>query len=139
MTREEMLTYTHKFKPYRKLMTPDKMAAQFLPFAALTGFEEIIQDARKELVDKKVLSSEQIEELNRKIIQLDKIHNPKITVTYFQCEGLNHKGKYIVKEGTLKKVDKDNKYLIFSDNSKISLNLISDIQSNVISDFDNYF
>ena len=62
-------------------------AAQFSPFAALSGYDDMI-DEEVRMVDNRIeLSEEEMEELNRKLSQIDETISsgirPLITVTYF--------------------------------------------------------
>ncbi len=131
MNKEELMNVEHKFKPYRKLMDKEKMAAQFLPFAALTGFDQIIIESAKRKVKQKILLDDKKEELNRKLNYLCKIPNAYIEVTYYQFEKLKEGGEYITKKGNIKKVDRDNKCIIFKDKTIVCFKYIRDIKSTI--------
>ncbi|MCQ2795660.1 MAG: hypothetical protein MJ214_05650 [Bacilli bacterium] len=134
MTKQEMINHEHKFKPYRKLMGTDKMAAQFMPFAALTGFDHIILETARTTVEQKRLLQDRIDELNRKLIILSKTPNALIKVTYFKPDVMKMGGKYLTKKGKVKKIDNDNKVIIFIDNERIYFKYISEIESDLFDD-----
>ena len=81
----------------------ENRANQFVPFAALKGYEEALRAKEKIVVPKMELSEEKKEELNRKLYQISK--NDIITVIYF-C-----KGEYIQTEGMVSRIDKDARIL----------------------------
>jgi len=57
MTREEMLKMPHPTSKKHKPMPVSDRAAQFSPFAALTGFDEEIDEAARKLMDQKMEDS----------------------------------------------------------------------------------
>lgn len=68
----------------RMKMEPAERAKQFMPFAALKGYEEALRAKEKSIVPKPELSEESLEKLEYKLRQVKK--NDKVTVVYF-CEG----------------------------------------------------
>lgn len=81
----------------------ENRAKQFVPFAALKGYEDALRAKEKITVPKLELSEEKKEELNRKLLQIHR--NDMITVVYF-C-----KGEYIQLEGMVSRIDKDARIL----------------------------
>ena len=81
----------------------ENRAKQFVPFAALKGYEEALRAKEKITVPKMELSEEKKEELSRKLHQINR--NDIITVVYF-C-----KGEYIQLEGMVSRLDKDARVL----------------------------
>lgn len=107
-------------------MSIEKRAAQFSPFAALTGFEEKIIETKRLTQTKIDLTDEYKLILNEKIIEKykDKV---KTTITYFIKDKLKKGGKYIEEKGVIKKIDDYNKQIILENNKKISIIDIIDI------------
>lgn len=64
-------------------------AKQFMPFKALDGLDEAIAEREKQLVPKKELSDDMIEELNRKICSLEK--GQIVTIVYYGMYEHNYK------------------------------------------------
>ena len=79
-------------------------AAQFAPFAALVGYDEEIKDGSKYREEKRLLSSEQIEELDYKLKEIILKKVTTIMITYFKQDGLN-KGNYLTKKIKIKEID----------------------------------
>ena len=68
----------------RVKMSREERAKQFMPFAALKGYQEALWEKEKIVVEKRELSDERKEELDRQFVQIRR--NQIVTVIYF-CEG----------------------------------------------------
>ena len=108
-------------------------AAQFAPFAALTGYDVSIFEAAR-LTEKRIeLDDKAIEILNIKL-QFLKEHikeQPKITVTYFVPDTKKDGGAYVEYSGTIRVMDETQKVIIMGDRTKIEIGMILDLQSEV--------
>ena len=91
-------------------------AAQFAPFAALTGHKESINEASRITDSKKELDENQKEILNNKLnyilLNLDKLL--EIKITYFQADLKKSGGKYVTVLASIKKIDEYNKVLVLN-------------------------
>lgn len=98
-------------------------AAQFAPFAALTGHKESINEASRITDSKKELDENQKEILNNKLnyilLNLDKLL--EIKITYFQADLKKSGGKYVTVLATIKKIDEYNKVLVLNNGKKIKI------------------
>ena len=84
-------------------------AAQFAPFAALTGYDDMI-DEKARLVDHRIEPGEEaLEALNRKLNRISDViaegTKPTVTVTYFIPDPLKDGGRYETVAETIRKVD----------------------------------
>lgn len=98
-------------------------AAQFSPFAALTGYDAAIKETAR-LTDKKVeLGEYELEELNRTLQELsDHIsQHPQVMVTYFEPDKCKEGGAYITVSKEIKRIDEIEKAIYLTDGSKIPL------------------
>lgn len=89
-------------------------AAQFSPFAALTGYDAAIKETAR-LTDKKVeLGEYELEELNRTLLELsDHIsQHPQVMVTYFEPDKCKEGGAYITVSKEIKRIDEMRKPFI---------------------------
>lgn len=102
----------------RTKMSQAERAKQFMPFAALKGFEEALREKERIVVEKISLSEESKEELDRKFQQIHR--NDIITVVYFQ------KDEYVKITGMVARLDKDARILKIV-NTKIPFDDIYDI------------
>ena len=104
-------------------MSMHDRAAQFSPFAALVGYDDAVAetarltDSRLELTEDEML--ELNANLNRLLDSLDE--QPQISVTYFVPDKYKTGGRYIVKTGTVRRIDEYARVLIFTDKSEIPI------------------
>lgn len=112
----------HQSKNHPHMSMHDR-AAQFAPFAALTGYDDAIKEARRLTDSKPELDENQLEELDQKLADLmTRIEeHPEVTITYFEPDDNKDGGEYIAYDGRLSKIDYAGKALIFEDNKIISL------------------
>ena len=91
----------------RKHMSNYDRAAQFVPFAALTGYGEMVHETAR-LTDSKIeLSEDKIEELNLKLTLLQESlsSSPIATITYFEPDEKKEGGSYKKESMTIIKID----------------------------------
>ena len=94
----DIIGHPHWVSPTHPPMSLYDRAAQFAPFAALTGYEDMIGEEAR-LVDNRIeLSEEELAELNRKLALLGEalrqgLH-PLVSVTYFVPDPLKPGGVY---------------------------------------------
>lgn len=103
-------------------------AAQFAPFAALSGYDEAIKETAR-LTDRKIeLDEYEKDELDRILVQLTSQteKQPAVTVTYFVPDERKSGGKYITVSKLLKKIDSTRRLMIFTDGLSVEAdNVIS--------------
>ena len=104
---------------------PDRIlrAAQFAPFAALTGYEDAISETAR-ITDKKTeLGEDENEELDRRfsIIRGNIESLPEVKVTYFVPDERKEGGEYVTKKGNIKKVCEYTMEMVFCDGIKVPL------------------
>ena len=120
----------HVSKTHPHMSLADR-AAQFSPFAALTGYEEAIKEAGR-IVDEKIeLSEEEKEEINRQLNYLNehKKDNIQITITYFLKDMKKNGGSYRQITSNLKRLDEIKKTILLADNTILRIDDIRKIQS----------
>ena len=106
-------------------------AAQFSPFAALTGYEDAIDETAR-LTDARVeLGESAAEELERALAVLAAriSERPEITVTYFVPDGRKSGGVYVTRTGTLKRIDELGRELVFADGARIAVGDIISVET----------
>lgn len=105
-------------------------AAQFSPFAALTGFEEQTEETAR-LTDERIeLDENKRAELDEKLNELmsyDNLMDVKVSITYFEEDLLKSGGKYREVHVNIKKIDAINRCIVLDDRSKILIDDIYDI------------
>lgn len=128
---EDIINLPHHISSKRPQMSMQDRAAQFSPFAALTGYEDAIKETGR-LTDVRIeLGDEERELLDRKQRYLQECitERPEITLTYFVPDEKKAGGAYISVSGQLKRVDEYARQLVLTNGKKIPLDDIVDIQS----------
>lgn len=129
----DIINLPHYQSEKRPHMSIHDRAAQFSPFAALTGHDEAIKETAR-LTDKKTELSETAKTiLNEKFsFIMEHIYDqPEITVTYFISDSLKSGGMYVDYTGCVKKYDYHNRILYFTDNTEIRVDDIMEIESSI--------
>lgn len=127
---DDIIGLPHHVSPTRPQMPLENRAAQFAPFAALTGHDDAIAETARQTEAPVEQSPDRLIELSHKLAcALSLPEAPSLTITYFKPDSRKSGGAYATVEGTIKKVEKDFNILILSDNTEIPLDAISDITS----------
>ena len=116
-------------KAHRKISIQDR-AAQFMPFAALTGYEDLIRESSRITKSRIELSQTEIEELRYKleILHEHEKEKPLIKVQYFVCDLKKNGGSYQTVEKYLHRIDDIEKKIIFKDRTIIQFDEIISIE-----------
>lgn len=128
---DDIINLPHHVSQTRPQMSMIDRAAQFSPFAALTGYDAAIKETGR-LTDTKVeISDEERDVLDRKQQYLQKIvaDRPEITITYFVPDEKKDGGSYTSLTGNLKRIDYYERLFVLTDGTKIQLDEIVDIES----------
>ena len=123
---ERWYTMDRPKSKYPKMSMSDR-AAQFAPFAALTGHKEAILDQQRTTQTKRILSNEEKLEINEKIIELMNLKS-KCRIIYFEKDKTKSGGQYMESVLSFKRIDELNKVLYFKENIQIQIDDIVDIE-----------
>ena len=123
---ERWYTMDRPKSKYPKMSMSDR-AAQFAPFAALTGHKESILEQQRTTQTKRILSNEEKLEINEKIIELINLKS-KCRIIYFEKDKTKSGGKYLNRVLSFKRIDELNKVLYFKENIQIQIEDIVDIE-----------
>ena len=115
----------------RAPMPLEDRAAQFSPFAALSGHQEIIYETARYTEEKIILSEDALSELDFKFqILLENISLlPELELTFFKADEIKPGGAYLRHRGQLLSFDGFERTLTFSDGNQVFLDDIVDISS----------
>ena len=133
---EDIINLPHHVSSKRPQMPMLDRAAQFSPFAALTGYDDAIYETGRLTDEKNDLSEEEKEALDRKQqILIERLcDHPALTVTYFVPDAKKSGGAYVTKNGNLKKIDGFERWMMLTDGTKIPLDDVADIESELFRD-----
>lgn len=120
---DDIIDLSHHVSVSHPQMPLSDRAAQFSPFAALTGHEAAIKETAR-LTDAYVeMDEDRKEELDEQLQMLkeNQLQRPEIEVTYFQPDLKKAGGTYMTIRGRVKKVDEYNHQVIFTDGTVLSM------------------
>ncbi|MGM9968921.1 MAG: hypothetical protein ACI35S_00825 [Anaeroplasma sp.] len=123
---DDIINLPHHISKNHPRMSQIDRAAQFAPFAALTGYAESINEAGRYVDKKKELSDEQIEDINNKLkYLLDNIEEKKeATIIHFVKDLSKDGGFYQSIKGIIKKIDSINRLIFLTNKTKIYIDNI---------------
>lgn len=109
-------------------------AAQFSPFAALTGYEASVAEAGRPTVERLELSEDRAQFLNSCLVLLEEHlqEQPEVRITCFQPDERKNGGSYVTISGRVKRIVEQERKLILTDKTEIRLEDIFNIEGELI-------
>ena len=130
---DDIINLPHHVSATRPQMPLLDRAAQFAPFAALTGYDAAIKETGR-LTDEKIeMDEEALNILNMKFqILVDNLHDePEVSFTYFKPDERKAGGAYLEMIGTVKKVDDFERVITMQDGTKMLMDNILNIDGEI--------
>mgnify|MGYP007130270477 FL=1 len=126
---EDIINLPHHISKKHRPMPREARAAQFAPFAALTGYESDVNEAARYTGKRRELGEYETERLNRRINEIrDGIHcNTEVIITYFKPDEKKAGGEYLNIGGRVRKIDDYGRTLTLTSGALIPLDDISEI------------
>ena len=126
---DDIINLPHYEPKHHPRMSMWNRAAQFAPFAALTGYDAAIQESNRVTEDWINLEESGNEELNRKMeLILSKLsEQPHVTIEYFVPDEHKEGGSYQSYTGNVKRIDEYEQTMVMTDGTKIVLRMITNI------------
>lgn len=120
---DDIINLPHPVSKNHPRMSLWNRAAQFAPFAALTGYGAAIDETARQTGVQKDLGEYELDELNRKMaLLLEEItNNPAVTIVYFEPDRRKSGGAYRTLTCRLKSLDEAEHVLLTTDGQKIPL------------------
>ena len=122
---DDMLNLPHPTSRRHSRMSRSDRAAQFAPFAALSGHgTAIAETARRIELDEDVKAALDLKQQ----MLMDRIdEHPDVSVTWFQPDGKKDGGRYVTTTGRLKRIDEVERVLVMEDKTTVPLDDIISI------------
>lgn len=131
---DDIINLPHHVSKKHSQMSIEARAAQFAPFAALTGYDDEVKETAR-FTDKRIeLNDEEKENLDIKL-QVILAHitaRPTVSITYFIPDIKKEGGEYITVIGIIKKVDKYKGVIVLENKTEIPISEIVAVESNII-------
>ena len=127
---DDIMNLPHHQSKDRAHMSLHDRAAQFAPFAALSGHEEAIEETARLTDEKITLDETTIERINEKLYDISQHLSEKrnVAITYFRPDTKKRGGAYLTDIGTIKKMDETEKVILMDSGMKISMEQIIEIE-----------
>lgn len=129
---KDIINLPHHVSKTRKPMSLYNRAAQFAPFAALTGYDDAIKETARLTEERIELSDELKNMLNQKIkLIIENIKlQPEVAITYYVPDNKKSGGVYKTISGNVKRIDEVEKCIIFTNKLKIKVSDLLNIVLN---------
>lgn len=125
----DIINLPHHVSVRRPRMKMIDRAAQFSPFAALTGHGSAVSETER--LTEKFTEPDEYEKdiINEKLRFLSELQNPIAEIVYFEPDRRKEGGAYVTVTGEVKRVDAVEQCIVMANGQRISAEFISDIRS----------
>ncbi len=130
---DDLLYLPHHTSRKHPRMSRLDRAAQFSPFAALTGYDDAVRETAR-LTDRRAeLDDDELAVLDERLRLVLAWENdpPLVSVTWFQPDGRKAGGAYVTTQGCIRKVDALKRILVMEDGGKIPVDDIVELDSEI--------
>lgn len=119
----DIIDHPHYQSKTRMPMSMINRAAQFAPFAALSGYDEAVREAERVTDHRPKLDESEIALLNDKLqyLHVTKGNHPAVSITYFVKDQTKDGGACETVTGTLKNIDAVFYYVVMDDGTLIPI------------------
>ena len=131
----EIIDLPHHVSKTRPQMPMSDRAAQFAPFAALTGYDSAIKETGRLTGERVELDVEALSALDMKYQLLMEALDeaPEVTITYFQPDERKAGGKYVSAVGAVKKINDFERRITMRDGTRIPMDDVLSIDGELFS------
>ncbi len=120
---DDIINLPHHVSTRHAPMSRENRAAQFAPFAALSGYDDAVKEEAR-LTGKKIsLSEDRLALINERIFSVSQrlAEQPLLDITYFKHDAKKTGGEYITVTGTIQSIDEAEGIIILTDKRRISI------------------
>jgi hypothetical protein len=130
---DDILQQPYPIPLRRPRMSSADRAAQFSPFAALTGHEAAIRETARVTEAREELEEDEIQALNERLQWLQEHLNQRVTVqiTYFVPDEAKAGGSYVTVSGVVRKIDGYEKILLLENGTRVPLEQLRELESSL--------
>ena len=127
---DDIIDMPHHVSSVHAHMSSVDRAAQFSPFAALTGYDAAVKETARLTEQRIELDEYEKEEIDSKLQYIKSVmpDSPEITITHFKKDLLKDGGSYVMSEGHVKKIDEYENTIVMMNGKKIYIDDIVEIQ-----------
>lgn len=134
-TYDDIIHLPHHVSKRHSQMSLYNRAAQFAPFAALTGYEEAIIETARLTAPKVDMMEDNQQLLDRKLALLSYSlrEQPTVSITYFQPDKKKSGGQYLTVTGVIKSIRDSERVILMADGKRVSIDTIINIDGDIFS------
>ena len=126
---EDIIHFPHHMSPNRPHMPAADRAAQFAPFAALTGYGDVIKETARRTDAAPELTEDERERLDQKLRSLLDMPDgpPELLITYFVPDEKKAGGEYRRVSGRIRRIEEVSGHILMEDGIRIRKDFVVDI------------
>ena len=128
---DDIISLPHPTSERHPRMSMANRAAQFSPFAALTGYDAAMKETARLTDARAELTEEEKSALDAKLRLLAGPANGEVSLTCFQPDGRKEGGAYFTITSAVKKIDGFAREIVLADGRRIPVDDIVDVQFEV--------
>lgn len=135
---DDIIHLPHPVSARHPQMSPLDRAAQFSPFAALTGYDAAIKETERHTEEWIELDENRKEMLDERL-QMIREHlsqKPEITFTYYKPDEKKSGGAYLTIMGKVKKINEYGRQLILEDGTALLIENVFSIEGELFGGMD---
>lgn len=127
---EDIVDLPHHVSRKHPQPTMADRAARFAPFAAITGYEEMVLEEARVTDDRIEMDESSKAALNEKLNMILEFidEQPEVSITYFEPDKRKAGGAYVTVTGMVKRIDEYEHLVIMTDGKKINIDDIYNLQ-----------
>lgn len=113
----DIINLPHHVSKVHSQMSIAQRAAQFSPFAALVGYEDVVEETARQTAPERELNGDEKAELDWRIgiITAHLSEHPVVTIEYFVPDERKAGGEYVFKTGEVKKISPAERMVVVGD------------------------
>ena len=127
---DDIVRLPHHVSRKHPQMSMHDRAAQFAPFAALTGYEAEVGETARLTAERRELDAQEAEELNRQLAAIIShlSDRPEVTIEYFVPDERKSGGAYVTVTGRVRHVSLPERVLVMEDGNAIPMDDIASLK-----------
>lgn len=119
----DIINLPHHISAKRPRMSQRNRAAQFSPFAALSGYEDAVRETARLTEERRELSEDNAARINESLLLIRENirERPWVSITCFVPDKRKSGGEYVTKTGQIRHIDEGTRALVFADNKTVPI------------------
>ena len=135
---DDIINLPHHVSKTRKPMSMADRAAQFAPFAALSGHNEALVETERHTSPKEILSQDELDRISARLTCVIEhmTERNELSFVYYVPDEVKDGGKYVELTGIPRRYDEYERVLVMSDGRLLLIDNILTITGKLFDDYD---